>query len=593
MKKELGSVGIGKTTAALAALLLVAMTAVPAVAQSTGSLRVTIGPQEAVDDGAMWRLTAGNTTWQQSGATLSNIYQGTYTVEFRDVYGWSTPASRTVAINTGRTALLNVTYQGGGQRQGQVRGEGALIIYIDPPEAIDAGAMWRLQGSETWLRSGEADQYAPAGQSIVEFTDLKGWERPADQTVNVIRGRTATLNVSYTPMWGSLSVTIEPHEAADAGAMWRRQGTDIWLRSGETENEVPTGDYTIEFSSVKYWVGSSAAQVSIESSQTTSLTASYQRQKGFLTVNIEPAEAITGGAEWKLKGEDDWHRSGRVLQNAPAGEVIVQFKSIAGWNRPEDMVVTVDPQRPTTTSAIYVREKGSVTVDIEPQEAAEAGAKWRIAEEGYDWRVSGNTKSNLPTGMVTIEFKDVDGWETPAPQKVRLIEGQELTIKGRYQPMRGSLAVNIEPQGAIDAGAEWRIVGTPNWHRSGRLREGLRFGELVIEFKGIAEWNAPDKIALTLNPGDDQTVTGTYKAQRRATLTVTIEPNRAAREGAMWRIAGSDAWLQSGETAENVTPGQVTVEFKNVEGWKKPDQMVVSIGAREEAKVTATYERKR
>jgi hypothetical protein len=88
-------------------------------------------------------------------------------------------------------------------------------------------------------------------------------------------------------------------------------------------------------------------------------------------------------------------------------------------------------------------------------------------------------------------------------------------------------------------------------------------------------------------------VTGTYKAQRRGSLTVIIEPNGAVRDGAMWRVAGTQDWLQSGQATEKITPGQMTVEFKSAEGWKKPDPMVIEIAPREDKSVTATYVRKR
>ena len=572
-------------TAVLLVVVSAAACALAPVTQSTGSLRVFIAPPEAVDAGAMWRIT--NLTgieWQRSGATLSNIRAGNYTVEFSDASGWQTPASQRVSIERGKITVLDVEYRSQ---------TGSLVVYIEPANALDVGAMWRREGTELWHRSGEREDYVPEGDWVIEFVDIKDWEKPAALKVAVSRDRTVTVRATYEPMWGSLTVTIDPTEAGNAGALWRRQGTAKWFRAGETETEIPSGDYTIEFLDLKYWDKSPVRQVRIDSGQTATATGLYRIQRGVLTINIEPKEALDDGAEWRLKGEDDWHRSGRTLQNAPAGENIVQLKSIAGWNKPEEMSVLVDPRRPTTKTITYVMEKGALTVNIEPSEAAEGGARWRIDEEGYNWRNSGTTKTNMSVGVHTIEFKEVDGWETPETQKIRVTESQALTITGRYKAMRGSLTVNLEPQGAIDEGAEWRIVGTPNWHSSGRLRESIRSGDWVIEFKDIPNWNKPDNFKIVLNPGEDVTVTGVYRAERRATLTVTIEPRRAVTDGAMWRIAGTQEWLESGRTVDNVTPGQVTIEFKNAPEWKKPDDLVVTVNPREEAQATATYERKR
>ena len=62
----------------------------------TSSLSVTITPAEALSAGAQWRIAGG--AWQNSGATLSGLSLGNKTVEFKEVYGWTTPASQTVSI---------------------------------------------------------------------------------------------------------------------------------------------------------------------------------------------------------------------------------------------------------------------------------------------------------------------------------------------------------------------------------------------------------------------------------------------------------------------------------------------------------------
>lgn len=46
---------------------------------------------------------------------------------------------------------------------------------------------------------------------------------------------------------GNLTLTIQPPEAAAAGARWRRVGTSTWFASGATESNVAIGSYQIEF----------------------------------------------------------------------------------------------------------------------------------------------------------------------------------------------------------------------------------------------------------------------------------------------------------------------------------------------------------
>ena len=53
--------------------------------QPTGSLRVTIYPQEAIDAGAQWRVDGG--AWHVSGDEQTGLLAGQHTVEFSDVSG--------------------------------------------------------------------------------------------------------------------------------------------------------------------------------------------------------------------------------------------------------------------------------------------------------------------------------------------------------------------------------------------------------------------------------------------------------------------------------------------------------------------------
>ncbi|NUO10092.1 MAG: M6 family metalloprotease domain-containing protein [Candidatus Brocadia sp.] len=66
----------------------------------TGSIRVTIIPQKAVNDGAQWKLTTEN-TWHDSRTIKSEVPFGTYQVEFKTIDGWVTPPNKEVTIFAG------------------------------------------------------------------------------------------------------------------------------------------------------------------------------------------------------------------------------------------------------------------------------------------------------------------------------------------------------------------------------------------------------------------------------------------------------------------------------------------------------------
>jgi hypothetical protein len=74
----------------------------------------------------------------------------------------------------------------------------------------------------------------------------------------------------------------------------------------------------------------------------------------------------------------------------------------------------------------------------------------------------------------------------------------------------GLLRVMLSPQGALDAGAQWRVDGG-DWQGSGSTQSGLPVGSHTVEFSAVALWlEPPDQVAVITD--DDVTITyGTYK----------------------------------------------------------------------------------
>ena len=65
----------------------------------------------------------------------------------------------------------------------------------------------------------------------------------------------------------------------------------------------------------------------------------------------------------------------------------------------------------------------------------------------------------------------------------------------------GSLQVTISPPEAIDAGAQWRRVGTSTWLDSGITETEIPAGQYSVEFSNVAGWTKPGNRTLTVNDG--------------------------------------------------------------------------------------------
>ena len=117
----------------------------------TGSLKVTIEPDEALAAGAQWRVDGGS--WHQSGDTQSNVAEGDHTLEFKEIAGWSKPGNQQVTITSGETETISTAY---------TQKTGALQVTLSPAEAVSAGAHWRIDGGE-WHNSGDTQSNLSVG----------------------------------------------------------------------------------------------------------------------------------------------------------------------------------------------------------------------------------------------------------------------------------------------------------------------------------------------------------------------------------------------------------------------------------------------
>jgi hypothetical protein len=91
-------------------------------------------------------------------------------------------------------------------------------------------------------------------------------------------------------------------------------------------------------------------------------------------------------------------------------------------------------------------EKGSVCVNISPYDARNAGAKWRALVNGWiwtNWYDSGQNISGFDVGLLSIQFKPVDNWQTPDDVVVNINYNQLSYYNAYYQPEPLSIPSNF------------------------------------------------------------------------------------------------------------------------------------------------------
>jgi hypothetical protein len=195
---------------------------------------------------------------------------------------------------------------------------------------------------------------------------------------------------------------------------------------------------------------------------------------------------------------------------------------------------------------------------------------------------------DLNPGNRNVEFKEVAGWTRPAARNATVNVGQDTRVTETYI-QNGALRVNIQPQEAVAAGAQWQLQSAKAlaWRSSGDTVPNVQAGQHQVEFKDLSGWMKPGNQTATITAGQTTQLGGEY---RRAvgSLTVTIQPQGVVTVGGQWRI-GNSPWQNSGATVSNLTIGTHLVEFKDVPGWTKPGQIPINITAGQTSQGTGMY----
>jgi hypothetical protein len=223
---------------------------------TTGSLQVTLTPSGACDAGAAWKLSGGS-TWRASGYTATDLAAGQYTVIFKPISGWNTPASQTATIQSGGLTTLAAEY---------TKATGKLKINFAIDTAIQEGVRWRIKNTSTsapkdenykWRKDGEVISIAP-GTYTIEFLPVPGWVHP-DLKVVVAAGKTEKLEVTGVPFLISGCTDFDGDGRGDIACF--DTVTRLWSVKGQFERTFGTkgvwpvaGDYDGDGSAdLAYW----------------------------------------------------------------------------------------------------------------------------------------------------------------------------------------------------------------------------------------------------------------------------------------------------------------------------------------------------
>jgi len=235
---------------------------------------------------------------------------------------------------------------------------------------------------------------------------------------------------------------------------------------------------------------------------------------------------------------------------------------------------------------------GTVTVYIEPPQAAVTGGYWKLDSGSAE--PSGVTLANVSSGYHTISFgvpANYGGTYAPGSQSIYVLPyGTVVTsgtfevtgpVAGYYQP--GSLMVTLDAVSAA-AGATWNVDGAAP-QSSGATFPGLADGVHMLNFSPLAGYVTPASQPVTITGTSLLSVSGSYSLP--GAVTVNLTPSDAAVSGS-WNVDGG-ASNASGSTVTGLAPGNHLISFSQAVAEGAPTPMTVNVLAGGTTAVTGTY----
>jgi alpha-tubulin suppressor-like RCC1 family protein len=287
----------------------------------------------------------------------------------------------------------------------------------------------------------------------------------------------ALRGVDYMKL-GSLQVAIQPSEAINSGAQWRRVGTTEWMNSDQIETVLAVHPWMIEFKSTANWIGPNRTLVSILPDELKIIEAPYTyTPSGSVQVTILPAEAVVEGAKWRRVGTTDWLDSGQI-ETVWAKSWTVEFKPLVNWIGPNTIPVSISPDELTQIEAAYT-PPGTLQVTILPPEAIAAGAQWRRVGT-TDWQDSGQIET-VQVGQWNVEFKLVANCIEPKVTHVTISPYGLTQIEVKYYVTYGGGSIvawgdNSQGQATPPSGDYFVAIAARNDHSLALRADGSIVG---------------------------------------------------------------------------------------------------------------------
>ncbi|MFP4192028.1 MAG: cohesin domain-containing protein [Candidatus Hydrogenedentota bacterium] len=196
---------------------------------------------------------------------------------------------------------------------------------------------------------------------------------------------------------------------------------------------------------------------------------------------------------------------------------------IQGWSDAQSL--DGDPNTAETVmdqdrmvSVTFSELGGFVRVDVAPSEA-----EWVVTDaDGAEHEGQGAALlEDIPAGSASIEFRALDGYQTPDAQSGQVEDGETLTFSAQYEEERQAGAVQVN---ATPSEARWVVIDTDGAEHEGQgaaLLQDIPAGSADIEFLALDGYDTPGSQSGQVE--DSETLTFSAEYEEKSTYRLAGE----------------------------------------------------------------------
>lgn len=389
--------------------------------------------------------------------------------------------------------------------------------------------------------------------------------------------------------WESPGALTVNYSNPPSGAQWSVDGGTNYHDFGVTINLV-AGAYTITYKSVSNYVTPSNQSVTVTVGGDHVVTANQYVAYGTLRVNY--TGTAPSGAQWTHDGGTNWTNFGTPVSVTP-GTYTISYKTVNGYTAPSSTSATVTAGNTTTITAdAYTQNASTGTLLVKTSNTLPSGAAWSI-DGGTTWNYTfGSPGVAVPVGeTLTITFKQVAGYTTPASQSVTITSTGEETVwlnSNAYVALVLYVEYPMDSSGnRAPSGAQWSIDGGTTWNNFRVDVSPVPAGTYTITYKPVTGYGTPANESVTITGSTVRTqheIASNNRYVAYGVLTVHLTDN--AGGAGRWFVNGTE---YASDASATLAPGSYTVTFKAISGYATPASQTATVTSSSTTTLTAEY----